>query len=309
VNSLFKIILGLALLPALAAAKTPDEADLVAMRYLGDQMASWIHKIEPRPESLAIFAINANAPLDADSARIFETEVRKGLSDRGLNKVSTCYECRNPFVTVKDDKVIVSAGVADAETLKKVSGKNPAQAFLVVDLYRTKLRMNAQAQLLNSETGDMLGVENFSVPALSFNDSSAQLLFTFGIGFVLPRNGSTEVTPAVNASLLEEVGFAKAGLTTGAIISSAHGNLIYVDPTVAFRGRFGNSGMTWSLLLGAGYGFVGSDRGLDLRGSFEMFFGSWAVLGFEYNYLLNPGGGTVAIPSYAGFHVGISFGR
>lgn len=295
--------------PRAAIAKTPEEAELVAMRYLGDKMAAWISGLEPRPESIAIFAINANAPLDSDASRIFETELRKGLSDRGLNKVSTCIECRNPWVKVQDDKVIVSAGVADAETLKRVSGNHTAQTLLVIDLYRTKLKMGAHAQLLDAATGDMIGVERFYVPALNFADTSAQVLVTFGVGYILPKLANGEITPAASASLLEDVGFAKAGLTTGGVISSSSGTLIYVDPSIAFRGQFGNSGIGYSLMLGLGYGFVGSARGLDARVAWDFYLGSWAVFGLEYNYLYSQSNPKPTIPSYGGFHVGISFGR
>ncbi len=290
-----------------AFGKAPEEAELVAMHYLGEQMASWIDGI--KPESLSIFAINLSGPLDPEHSRYFETELRKGLSDRGINKVQTCMECRNPYVTVKDDKVIVSAGVADAETLKRVAGKQPVQAFLIIDLYRTKLRMEAQGQLLDAQSGDMLGVERFSVPALNLSDSSAQILLTFGAGMVLPNSGPQDFTPCGNASLLEEVGFAKAGLTTGAVISSTLGTLIYVVPTISFRGHFGNSGMSYALMPGLGYGFVGGFKGLDTRISFEIFWGSWAVFGVEGNYVVSSGSTKPAIPSYAGFHVGIAFGR
>jgi len=292
-----------------ARAKTPEEAELVAMRYLGDKMAAWIHGMEPRPESIAIFAVNANAPLDADASRVFETELRKGLSDRGMNKVSTCIECRNPWVKVQDDKIIVSAGVADAETLKRVSGNHNAQTLLVIDLYRTKLKMGAHAQLLDAQSGDMLGVERFYVPALNFADTSAQVLVTFGVGSIFPKPASGEVTPAASASLLEDIGFAKAGLTTGGIISSSNGTLIYCNPSIAFRGSFGNSGLGYSLMFGLGYGFVGSARGLDARVSFDLYLGSWAVFGLEYNYLYSQSNPKPTIPSYGGFHVGVSFGR
>lgn len=301
-------ILGALALVATPAFAGPDEAENVAMGYLADYLAEWIEDQEPKVESIAIFAINANAPLDAAASRMFESELRRELAARKITKVSLCVECANPYVTVKEDKVIVSQGVADTETLKKVAGKFPEQTFLIVDLYRTKLRMSAHAQLYNASSGETIGVEKWEVPALNLSDSSAQVIVAFGGGRAL-QTTSQDFVPAGFISLLEEVGFAKAGLTGGAVLGGSLGTMIYADPTIAFRGYLGNSGVSWSLMLGVGYGFVGTARGFHTRASLEILMGSWALFGLDGNYLIHSGSTKPTLPAYAGFHVGIAFGR
>jgi len=238
----------------------------------------------------------------------------QGLAKEGINKVFSCTECRQAQVSVQDDKLILSKGNPDLETFKKLGQNYNTETFLVVDIFRTKLNIVAQAVLYQNATGTVVAAERFTIPAISFSDSSVQVLLTYGLGEIIgtKTNGasSSGFSSAGNLMLLEEVGFGKAGLDLGAVMgANGSGTMIYINPTLAFRGHFGTSGVGWSLMLGAGYGFVGADKGLVARGGYEVYLGQLAVLGAEANYLIGSSGMTSQLPGYAGFHVGIAFGR
>src|ERR1035437_8880362 len=92
-----------------AFARPPEEAEFMAAGHLGEDIASWIDGLEEnRPNSLGIFSVHTNLPLEQDFSILVENEIIKSLSHRGLEKVTSCAECRIPSVTVQDDKVIVS---------------------------------------------------------------------------------------------------------------------------------------------------------------------------------------------------------
>jgi hypothetical protein len=296
---------------SLGFAKPPEEAEFHAAGVLGDRIGSWIGGLDQRPTSVGIFYVHTNAPLEPEYEGVVEAEIMKGLSKEGIGRVFACSECRAAAVNVQDDKLIISKGNPDLETFKRLGQNYNTDTFLVVDLFRTKLNVVAQAVLYQNGTGSVVSAERFTVPALTFSDSSVQVLLTYGMGQVLKSSGgtSTGFSSAANIMLLEEVGFGKAGLDLGAVLgANGAGTLIYINPTLAFRGHFGATGIGYSLMLGAGYGFVGSSKGLVGRMGFETYLGQLAVLGVEGCYLVSQGT-TPTLPGYVGFHVGIAFGR
>lgn len=294
-------------------AKGPDEAEFVAAGVLGDHIGSWIGGLDNKPSSVGIFSVHSNAPLDQDYSAIVETEIMKALAKEGINKVFACTECRQAQVSVQDDKLIISKGNPDLETFKKLGQSYNTETFLVVDIFRTKLNIVAQTVLYQNATGTVVSAERFTIPAISFSDSSVQVLLTYGVGQILGSKAggtSSGYSTAGNLMLLEEVGFGKAGLDLGAVMgANGAGTLIFIDPTLAFRGHFGTSGVGWSFMLGAGYGFVGSTKGAVGRAGYEVYLGQLAVLGAEVAYLFGSGTSSAALPGYAGFHVGIALGR
>jgi len=293
-------------------ARPPEEAEFKAAAILGDEIAEWYSRIEPRPASVAIFSVHSNMPLEQDYSDVLETEILKGMSSRGIPHVSSCSECRSPRITVEDQRVVITKGAPDQETLKKIGRKYPVEAFITVDVYRTKLNVLAQAVIYSNPTGQVINANHFTIPALNFSDNSVQFLGLFGLGMDLSKSsdGSTAaVLTAVNLLLLEDVGFGKGGLDIGMVMGGPS-TLIYIDPTLAFYGRFGLSGVTYSFDLGAGYGFSGSAKGIVGRVGYDLFLGSSAVIGVEAAYLLPMGTApTDAMKGYAGFHVGFSLGR
>ncbi|MBI4404428.1 MAG: hypothetical protein HY537_09720 [Deltaproteobacteria bacterium] len=290
--------------------RTPDEAEFRAAESLGEDIARWISKLERPPTSLGIFSVNSNFPLEQDYSRIVERELMKHLVNRGVRNVTGCPECRAAQVNVHDERVIISKGAPDLDTLRMIGKKMPVETFLMVDIYRTKIAVIALASLYQNPSGSILGVERFTAPALSLTDASVQLIFTLGPGKIITGKGSeaTGLPYAGNLTLVEELGFGKGGLNLGGVIGNGT-TLIYLNPTLLLRGRFGASHLAWSTAFGVGYGFTAEARGLSLRGAFEIYLGSFTIIGLEGMYFLPSDSSVNTLNSYAGFHIGLGLGR
>lgn len=293
----------------IAKARSPEEAEFVAASMLGEEISRWILKLNRGPMAVGIFSVYANPPFEQDYSTIVETEIVKSLAKGGVEKVSTCPECRTPHVTVTEERLIIKKGAPDLETLKKIGLKQPIDAFMTVDLYRTKLAVIAQVVLYQNPTAVVIAAERFRIPAMNLTDGAVQVLTYLGFGRVLGGTSSAStLSTTVGLSLMEEVGFGKAGLSLGVVTGGA--SLIYLNPTLAIFSRFGSSALIYSLNAGVGFGFAGSDRGIVLKGSYEIYMGSLAVMGFEACYFLPASTPTTStLTGYAGVHVGIAFGR
>ncbi len=299
-----------------AFARAPEEAEFSAAAGIGEDIAHWIKKLETtdhKIDSVALFSVNANEPFDGTFSTIIETEIMKYLARQGIHKVSACAECKTAQVQIKGNEVVVTKGAADIEAVKKAGKKLPVDTLLVAEIYRTKLNLLAQATLYSNTDGSLVGAERFQVPALNFSDSSVQLLITFGSGIPMFKGGAASgaatLTTSVNIQLAEELGFAKGGLNLG-MVSATGNTLIHLDPTLSFRGRFGNSSLGWSLNVGLGYGMLASLKGPTARLSYELFLGSWAVAGFDGVYFFSPSTATAgSLSGYGGLHVGLALGR
>jgi hypothetical protein len=307
----YKIILVLSLVATVfSQARPPEEAEFMAAANVGEDIARWIDDLEPRPNSVGIFFVHSNLPLEQDFSNLVENEIIKFLNKLNFEKVISCVECRNPSVTVHDDKVIIARGAPDLEQMKRAGKAQSVETFLMVEIYRTNLSVYAQATLYENPSGKLLGSERFRSAALNFKDASVQILFELGSGKALSGGGSSATTgwlTSGNLLLLEELGFAKGGLNLGGVFGS--NALFYLNPTLAFRGRFGASMMSYGIHLGLGYGMSAGSKGISLRGSYELFLGTLAVIGTEVNYFLPDKSGTNALTGFWGFHVGISLGR
>jgi hypothetical protein len=310
----YKIFLLLGLLATVyAEARPPEEAEFIAASHLAEDIAQWIDQIEFRPNSVGIFAIHSNAPLEQDFSNLLENEIIKYLNQKSFEKVISCLECRNPTVTVQDNKVIIARGTPDLEQMKRAGKAQSVEAFLMVEVYRTNLSVYAQSTLYENPSGKLMGSERFRAAALNFKDASVQVILEVGAGKAL-SGGSASATStdagwltSANLLLLEELGFAKGGLDAGGVFGNA--SLFYLNPTLAFRGRFGASMMSYGLHLGVGYGMSSGTKGIALRGSYELFLGTLAMIGTELDYFLPDKSGTNALTGFWGFHVGISLGR
>lgn len=303
------IFLLLSLTPSLSSARPPDESEFMAANLLGDEVAEWVVGLEPRPNSIGIFSIRSNYPLEQDYSAIVEAEIYKALTRRNMTNVMSCAECRSPQITVQDDRLVITKGAPDVETLKRIGLKYPVETFLSIDIYRTKLSVLAHAVLYQSPSGEVIKAERFNVAALSFADSSVQFLLTFGGGKLLGNGSSaSSMIMSLNASLLEELGFAKGGLTVGSILGGPS-MLIHVDPSLSFRGRFGTSALAYSVLFGVGYAFAGSARSIHLRGAYDLYLGSLTVIGVEGSYNVPITSVANEVDGYIGVHLGISLGR
>jgi hypothetical protein len=297
---------------ARCVARPPEEAEFVAVSHLGAEIASWLGDLgEKKPKSVGIFYVHANAPLGQDFAGVAETEILKQLLQKGFEKVVSCTECRNPIVTVTDDKIVVSRATIDAESMKKFSKTQSVQTFLLIELYRTKLNLLAQASLYENPTGTLIAAEKFEVPALNFSDTSVQIMFLAGGGKSFQGKGVSQSTLGTQANLmlLEELGFAKGGLTIGGIFGVGGSYIAYLNPTLSFQGRFGNSAMSWGINLGVGYGLASASKGFTSRVGLELILGNFTVLGLEGTYFFPETSTADVIKSYGGIHLGIALGR
>jgi hypothetical protein len=298
----------LALVPVHALGDAPSEAEFVAAQRIGEEVAEWVEELPKIPVSLGVFYVSTHPPLTEDFGNIIEAQVIRGLTAGGVGRVQRCPECRVPTARVEDDRVILTKASPDKETFARFAEKLEVDTFLVLEVHRTALRLRATVTIYQADTAAILSVGTFSVPAMSFSGASTQFLATLGTGRIM--TGTSTSTPLVpNLSLLEEVGFAKAGLNIGGILGASDGTLLYVNPTLAFRGYLGRSGIGWAWTIGAGYGFVDSTRGLSGRTAIELFMGSLGVFGIEAMYLYPINGTAPALQSYVGIHAGIALGR
>ncbi|MBY0372086.1 hypothetical protein K2X33_15490 [bacterium] len=290
-------------------ARSPDESEFAAAERIGDRIADWIANLERRPTSLGIFSVYPNYPLEQDYSTVVETEIMKSLAERDVQNVISCTECRANQVNLVNDRVVISKGAPDMETLKRIGKNQPVETFLVVEIYRTKLSVLAHAVLYQNPSGVLIAAERFRVTSVSFNDAATQVMLTVGLGKPLGAIVATDWFTSLNLSLLEELGFAKGGLTIGGVLGTG-GTLLYLVPTIALRGRFGSGSVAWLLSMGAGYGMSGSDKGFAFKGGFDLTLGTLAVVGAEVSYMMP---GAAAAPSllqgFVGVHVGIALGR
>lgn len=293
-----------------AHAKNPDEAEFLAAGYLGYDIADWVMDQKTKPESLGIYSIHSNPPLENDFSQMLETEIIQYLTKKELNKITSCGECRNSQVTVYEDRVVVSKGAPDIETVKRLGAKLPVDQLLVVEVYRSKLSVIAQATLYENHSGTIIGSKQFKASAVTFSDSAVQVLMTYGLGKTLTQAAAATTSQysfAANLSLLEEVGFGKAGLTFGGAFGSG-GSLLYINPTLSFRGRFGSGSIMYAVILSGGWGIGGGGQGPALRGALEFHLGNLTVIGAEFTYFL-PDRVVNGPTGFYGVHVGLSFGR
>ncbi len=300
----------LSLAPNIATARPPDDAELKAAPLLAAEIAHWVRKLPNAPKSVSIFNVFTNTPLDQDFSAMVEAEVLHSLKKEDIADVSSCSECRAPQVVLQGEKLIIRKGTPDAETLEKLGERHPVEAFLVIDINRTGFYLIGQATLYQNPSGAVLAAERFEIPALKFDDTSVQVLFTGGLGNVLgAATSGAPFSTAFGLGIYEELGFGKGGLTLGTILGGTAGTLIYINPSISFRGRFGVSAVTWSLNLGAGLGLLSGARGISTRVAYDVYLGTWALVGAEVVYYLPESGVTPAMKGFAGLHLGFSIGR
>jgi len=294
----------------LSHARPPEEAELQAASVLGEDIARWVVKREPKLRSLGIYYVHSNVPLDQDFSQIVETEISKNLAQLELNEISSCAECRSPQVNVMEDRLVISRGAPDTETVKKMGKKYPVEAFLMVEIYRTKLAVTAQAMLIGNPSGQLMDGERFKVAALNMNDTSAQVMGSIGLGKIISGRGSSssDMSTSGNLLLLEELGFGKGGLNLGGI-SGEGSSLFYINPTILFRGRFSTSMVSYGASFGFGYGFASESKGFSARTSLDLFLGTMSLVGIEGVYFFPSNSSAETIKSFVGFHVGITLGR
>ncbi len=293
-----------------AFARPPEEAEFLAAKIGAEEIAEWIVDIKDVPRSISVFSVKVNEPLEQDYGAIVENEILKYLKIKGIDKVSSCLECRSLQVGVSGENLIIQKGAPDLDTLKKIGANQAVDAFLIIDVYRTKLAIVMQATIYKNPTATVIAAERFRIPALSFTDAAVQVLITLGEGKILDLSRTLVdpgLTPSISIHLLEELGIGKGGIGIGAILCGS--TLIFLEPTYSFRNRIGSSGLGWSLNLGAGFGIYGQSQGVAVRGALEFYIGSITVIGAEFHYFSPLNNTRADYSTYAGVHLGLSFGR
>lgn len=287
-------------------AKPPSEAEFQAAADLALDVEDWLEGLDPKPASIGIFFIRSNPPLEPSYGEIFEKEISRVVTERAL-KLVLCPECRVPQVEVIEDRLIVKKGAPDLEAMRTLAKKYQVDAFLAIELFRTKVNVVAQAHIYQAATAQVIAAETFKAPALDWSESALQILLTVG-----PAKGSGQGEGmAANLMILEEIGFGKGGLTLGGG-GSGEQSMLYVLPTIGWRGRF-RSGTIYSLKsLGIGFGGSGGSKGVAARVAYDLFVGSFtnfgiAVAGFGPISQNDGGGGRGS--GFVGVHLGISLGR
>ena len=304
------------LLAPLSHAKDPGESDFIAAKVLGTEFADWIRKLEPRPRTMGIFWVNVNPPMEPHYGEVVESEIIAALRAPKIVEVLSCPDCRTPKIEVRGDRLAVKKGIPEIKVFQEMGKQYGVDSFVLIDLYRTKLSVIAQASLYEASTGKILASESFKIAALDFSDAARQVLFTIGPAFVAGGNeggDSRDLAFIGNVSVLEEVGFGKGGVTVGGVTSSSKGTLGYVLPTIGWRGRFGASYMYSLTSVGLGYGITNKTTGIGARAAYDLFIGSFTNVGVELVGLvpMQREGEDTQKPIGAVFslHIGFALGR
>ena len=310
-NSILKVALALALatVSSMSYARPPDDAELKAAPLMAQEVAKWIRRLSNAPKSVGIFNIFSNTPLDQDFSSMLEAELITAMKREEIADVSSCSECRTPQIVLQGEKLIIRKGTPDAETLEKLGERHPVEAFLTLDINRTSFYLVGSATLYQNPSGSVLAAERFEIPALKLDESSVQILITGGIGNAIGGPAGAPFSTAFGLGIYEELGFGKGGLTLGTVLGGTAGTLMYANPSISFRGRFGVSAVTWSFNLGAGLGLLGGAKGIALRGAYDVYLGSWALVCVEGIYYIPEAGTTPTMTGFAGLHLGFSIGR
>lgn len=297
--------------------ESAGEAEFMAANITGELIANWIEGMEKKPESMGVFQINTNYPLRKEFANVLEVEIIKQLKAREIIRVLSCPECQAPQLRVQEDRVVITKGSPDLETLKILSKRYNVNTFLVLEVYRTKLSLFTTATLFHAGSGEIIASESFKVPALNIRGAATQFVLQLGTGVPL---GGHEIGPEEssdsfvgNIALYEELGFGRKGGLLLGIASGNRSSLAYAVPTLGWRGIFNNSSL--QSLKSFGIGFATSERaqGFAFRLGYDIFLGSFVGMGL---------GGTIMIPfresssgsenklyGHIGAHINFTIGR
>ena len=299
-----------------ARAEATSEAEVLAAEVTSERISSWLAELPNRPGNIAIFSIRSAAPLNAAYASLLEAELTRAIKKKNTVTLSVCLECRAPQVRAEGENLVITKGMPDADAMRELAKKTGTQSFLLLNIFRTPFALVSEATLHKAETGEILAVEQFRVPAFELGNASLLLMLEGGVGRLIggrPTKGSETFPFTLGVTALEELGFGKGGLSVGGVFAGDNGNLLYIAPTVGLRGRFGATPVTSLTSLGAGFGYTGEKAGLALRGTYDIFIGTFTVLGFDAVYLV-PISGLVdatkpTMSGYVGIHLGIAIGR
>lgn len=290
-----------------------SEAEFLAASLGGEEISGWIQEFNPRPNSLSIFAVRTKPPLAEDFAGVLETEVYKNLTRLADFRVQSCPDCKTPMLKVAGDRLVITKGTPDIETLKQRGRDAQVEGFLVIETFRTTMAVVIVANLYQTSSGEIIGSKTFRIPALSIGPSASMILVNAGLGLVIGgKSSKAGGAPPLSMSiaLLEELGFGKGGLTVGGVVTSANGAMAYLMPTLGWRGRFGSSAIYSLSTVGLGYGQAGA-AGVSSRVTYDLMIGSFTNIGLEAVGLvpIQQKKSSKGFAAFAGLHIGFILGR
>jgi hypothetical protein len=290
-----------------------SEAEFLAANVGGEEISSWVQEFNPRPNSLSIFSVRTKPPLAEDFAGVIETEIYKNLTRLTDFRVQSCPDCKTPMIKVAGDRLVITKGTPDIETLKQRGRDAQVEAFLVIETFRTTMAVVMVANLYQTSSGEIIGSKTFRIPALSIGPSASMVLVNAGLGLLVGAKSSKSggAPPlSLSVALLEELGFGKGGLTLGGVVSSDNGALAYLMPTLGWRGRFGSSGLYSLSTVGLGYGQA-REAGVASRVTYDLMIGSFTNIGLEAVGLvpIQKQKSSKGFSAFAGLHIGFILGR
>lgn len=299
---------------AAAGGKTISESEFLASRLLGEEIAIWVNSHKNKINSIAVFVVRATPPLDSTFADVLETEVFKSIKKEAGVIANACRECKAPTVKVDGSQLVITRGLPDDQALQDISKRLGADALLTIQVGRTGTLVHAHATIYAAGSADVVGAESFRVPSIDISGAGTQIVLMAAPGITIGGSDNPdESTPPIsgNIMILEELGFGKAGITTGAIITKENGNLAYLMPTIGWRGRlFGGATQTLSSVA-LGYAVGKAKSGVLVRAAYDLFVGTFTNIGLEAAYLVpvSKRSDEDAFDGFLGLHLGISFGR
>lgn len=304
-------------MPAAVAQASPSESELQAAVILGTDVGIWFEALPNRPRSVGIFSVRISAPLDPEYSTIIEAEVVKNMRQAApQTQILSCLECRTPQVKVVGDRLTITKGSPNLESMQELAKKTGAETFLALDVFRTRLSVQVQATIYQASSAEIITTEQFKIPALNLNDASMQISLMAGPGLPFGGRelGSGESAEALGANfmILEELGFGKGGLNIGAVFAGGQGQMFYAVPTLGWRGRFGSSAVHTLFDVGLGYGFANdSAKGIAASLGYAVFLGSITSIGLRSALLLPLSAPNTAQPLLGGvtLQIGLSLGR
>lgn len=294
------------------------EGDLIAAADIAEDISNWIHGFKNPPKSIGIFSIKLPPSLDPSFANVFEAELVKYLQ-AGKTRVVNCPECRTPRLKVKGERILITKGAPDLSTFMELGNNLEVEAFLALEVDKTKLSMITHATVYEVASGKILGADAFKASDLDFVESAMQYNLSFGPGFSFGKAANTNANPGSSSpplvadfSVLEELSFGKGGFNVGSVFNAENNNYFYFLPTVGFRFRWGHSSLHSLITLGAGYGTGSAGSGGSGAIGINFYIGSFTFIGVKttgiipFNTKNNPDQGPLGTVS---LQIGLSLGK
>lgn len=294
-----------------AAREKLGEAEFLGAKLAGDDIADWLDQMaDKRPNSISVFSVVVQEPLDQRFSTVLETEVFKSIRSKlETIRVVTCPSCRKPQLRVVKDQIIITKGAPDIKTLQRLGRETNSESFLMLEAVRTSLSIMIIANLHQTSSGEVISSKTIRVPIISIAGAASQFLLTMGTGLAIGADSGSDSPPATaELFYLEEVGFGKAGIAAGAVVKS--GVLSYLQPTFTLRGRIPSLNFYSHTAFGLGFGASNKGFGISARVGYRVFLGTFTSIGVQAVGMVPLSSRSGNAPdAFIGATIGFSLGR